>query len=87
MDGHEGGREGGREGRTTHIHTHNVLGSHDQLVVQHPLRALVEESGGRVDVHQIVIDDGLESFLGVFFGDVREVAGADGLLDLLEVPT
>jgi hypothetical protein len=54
-------------------------------VIQDPLRALVEERRGRVDIHQIVVDDGFKAFLRVFFGHVGEVPRADGLLDFLVI--
>ena len=63
----------------------DVLGGHDELVVEDPFGGFVEEGGGRVDVHEVVIHHGFESFLGVFFGDVGEVTAADGLLDFLVV--
>jgi len=60
-----------------------LLGGHNELVIQDPLRALVEERRGRVDIDQIVVDDGFEAFLRVFFRHVGEVPRADGLLDFL----
>lgn len=63
------------------------LGGEHELVVQHPLRRLVEQRRARVDVDGVALHHGAVAFLGVLLGGVREVPRHDGAPDLVVVPT
>ena len=56
-----------------------------QFMVDEPLRVAVEESGRRVDVHDLPLVHRLVSLLRVLFGRVHEKARCDRLADLCVV--
>lgn len=59
---------------------HVLLRGEHQLVVQHPVRLLLEQCRGRVDEHRLLLHYRLVPFLRVLTRSVVEEAAADGLL-------